>query len=336
MATFSLGNSGIAPGAPGVFINEQAGIAANANLADFSTVYMLVEADEDVPVTRFPFNLPVPITSLADYKELIRVGTSTVPDNRIPLLSYNCVNEFFQNAQVGDLRVVRVGTPNQIVEIEFFPSATKLSSTGLPSALMAGNKVYVQMVINGLKLVSGDGSTGYTASGEWLGVPVEIPVNYVANDEVNNRKISAAIAAAVAEAIESNPAVRSSVYVRQTGMVNDLNPSSNSENSYVTIAAATFDGNVAVVTEVFPVGSNFVFMQNAYDIENIVGGSVDLQRVPQDYTQCIATAFDGQQDQGYLVTPTAYAQFDAAGRALVPEPTLARPIDARSRRERLA
>jgi hypothetical protein len=317
MATFSLGNSGVTPGAPGVFINEQAGIAANANLADFSTVYMLVEADEDVPVTRFPFNLPVPITSLADYKELIRVGTSTVPDSRIPLLSYNCVNEFFQNAQVGDLRVVRVGTPNQIVELEFFPSATKISSTGLPSALMGGNKVYVQMVINGLKLVSGDGSTGYTASGEWLGVPVEIPVNYVAGDEVNNRKISAAIAAAVAEAIESNPAVRSSVYVRQTGMVNDLNPSSNSENSYVTIAASTFDGNVSVVTEVFPVGSNFVFMQNAYDIENIVGGSVDLQRVPQDYTQCIATAFDGQQDQGYLVTPTAYAQFDTAGRALV-------------------
>jgi hypothetical protein len=317
MATFSLGNSGVAPGAPGVYINEQAGLAANANVADFSTVYMLVETEEDVPVTRFPFNLPVPITSLADYKELIRVGNSTVPDSRIPLLSYNCVNEFFQNAQVGDLRVVRVGTPNQIVEIEFFPSATKLSSTGLPSALMAGNKVYVQMVINGLKLVSGDGSTGYTADGEWLGVPVEIPTNYVAGDEVNNRKISAAIAAAVAEAIESNPAVRSSVYVRQTGMVNDLNPSSNSENSYVTIAATTFGGNVSVVTEVFPVGSNFVFMQNAYDIESIVGGSVNLQRVPQDYTQTITTAFDGQQDQGYLITPTAYAQFDAAGRALV-------------------
>lgn len=317
MATFSLGNSGIAPGAPGVYINEQAGIAANASLADFSTVYMLVETDESVPVTRFPFNLPVPITSLADYKELIRVGTTTVPDDRIPLLSYNCVNEFFQNAQVGDLRVVRVGTPNQIVELEFFPSATKISSTGLPSALMGGNKVFVQMQINGLKLVSGDGSTGYTASGEWLGVPVEIPVNYVAGDEVNNRKISAAIAAAVAEAIESNPAVRSSVYVRQTGMVNDLNPGSNSENSFVTIAASSFDGNVSVVTEVFPVGSNFVFMQNAYDIENIVGGSVDLQRVPQDYTQCISTAFDGQQDQGYLITPTAYAQFDVAGRSLV-------------------
>jgi hypothetical protein len=317
MATFSLGTSGVAPGAPGVYINEQAGKAANAALADFSTVYMLVETEEDVPVTKFPFNVPIPITSLNDYKELTRVGTSTVPDNRIPLLSYNCVNEFFQNAQVGDLRVVRVGTPNQIVELEFFPSATKINSTDLPSALFAGNKVFVQMIINGIKLVSGDGSTGYTADGEWLGVPVVIPVDYVANDEANNRKISAAIAAAVAEAIESNPAVNSSVYVRDTGMVNDLNPSSNSQNSFVTIAATTFDGNVSVVTEVLPVGSNFVFMQNAYDIENIVGGQVQLERVPQDYTQCIATAFDGQQDQGYLVTPTAYAQFDVAGRSLV-------------------
>ena len=316
MATFSLG-TGATPGAPGVYINEQAGLAANANVTGFSTVYMLVETDEGVPVTRFPFNTPIPITSLADYKELIRIGTSTVPDGRIPLLSYDCVNEFFQNAQVGDLRVVRVGTPNQIVEIEFLPSATKLNSTSLPSALMAGNVVYVQMTINGLKLVAGDGSTGYTSGGEWLGVPVTIPVNYVANDEVNNRKISAAIAAAVSAAIESNPAVNSSVYVRDTGLVSDLDPASNSQNSYVTISATTFDANVSVVTQVLPVGSNFVFMQNAYDIQNIVGGSTLIERVPQDYTQCIDSAFDGQQDQGYLVTPTAYAQFDAEGRALV-------------------
>ena len=314
MATFSLGSGAATPGAPGVYINERPGAIANADLASFSTVYMLVETEENVPTTRFPFNAPIPVTSLADYRALLG---GVIPEDRIPALSYNCVNEFFQNSQVGDLRVVRVGTPNQIVELEFLPSGTKLNSTDLPSALMAGNKVFVQMTINGIKLVSGDGSTGYTASGEWLGVPVTIPVNYVAGDEVNNRKISAAISAAVAEAIESNPAVRSTVYVRQAGMVNDLDPSSNSENSYVTIAATTFDGNVSVVTEVFPVGSNFVFMQNAYDIENIVGQQTNLVRVPQDYTQCIGTAFDGQQDQGYLITPTAYAQFDAEGRALV-------------------
>jgi hypothetical protein len=320
MATFSLGTSGITPGAPGVYINERAGLAGTPDLASFSTVYMLVETEENVPTTIFPFNTPVAISSLADYKVL---NDGRVPTSRIPSLSYTCVEEFFNNAQVGDLRVVRVGTPNQIVEVEFFPSGSKVNTTALPSALMAGNIVYVQMIINGLKLTSGVQdefnieNPGYTADGEWLGVPVRIPVNYVAGDEVNNRKISAAIAAAVAAAIESNPSVRAAVYVRDSGLTNDLDPTSNSETSYVTFASTTFDGNVSVVTEVFPVGANFVFMQNTYDIINIVGQQTNIDRVPQDYTQCIATAFDGQQDQGYLITPTAYAQFDALGRSIV-------------------
>ena len=313
MATFSMG-SGDTPGAPGVYINERAGIAASATIASFSTVYMLVEAPESAPVTVFPFNTPVPVTSLADYKVL--VGGS-VPTDRIPLLSYNCVNEFFQNAQVGDLRVVRVGTPNSIVEVEFFPSAAKASAAALPSALMAGDKVYVQMILNGTRLVAGDGSTGYTANGEWLGVPVIIPVNYVAGDEVNNRKISKAIADAVAAAIESNPSVRTSVYVRSFGLVNDVDPASNSQNGYVSIAGATFDSPVTIVTKTEPVSGTFAFTQNTYDIQNVNGLQADPTRVPQDYIQCIDTAFDGQQDQGYLITPTAYAQFDAAGRSSV-------------------
>jgi hypothetical protein len=314
MATFSLGNSGITPGAPGVYINERAGNIAFGTIAGFSTVYMLVETDANVPTTIFPFNTPIPVTSLRDYKVL---NGGLIPDSGMPLLSYQCVDAFFLNAQVGDLRVVRVGTPNEIVEIEFSPSATKINATDLPSSLIAGNKVYVQMTINGIKLVAGDGSTGYTANGEWLGVPVVIPVSYVAGDEANNRKISAAITAAVATAIESNPAVSSSVFVRDFGQVNDIKPASNSENGFIQIAATTFDGNVSVVTQVLPQGSSFVFMQNAYDVNLIVGGAVDLERVPQDYTQCINTAFDGQQDQGYLITPCAYAQFDSAGRAAV-------------------
>jgi hypothetical protein len=313
MATFSLGG-GTTPGAPGVYINERAGVVANADVANFSTVYMLVEAEETVPVTVFPYNTPTPITSLNDYFAL--VGGS-VPEARIPLLSYNCVNEFFQNAQIGDLRVVRVGTPDQIVEIEILPNGTKQSNAGLPSNFEAGDVVYAQLVINGNRLVAGDGSTGYTNDGEWLGVPVTIPVDYIPGDEVNNRRISSAIAIAIAEAIESNPSVRSSVYVRDFGLVTSIDPLSNSENAFVSIAAATFDANVSVVPLVLPVGAQYVMMQNVYDIQNIVGQQQNLERVPQDYIQCIATAFDGQQDQGYLITPTAYAQFDADGRAAV-------------------
>lgn len=311
MATFSFGT---APGAPGTYINESVGNVATAGIATFNTVYMLVETEESVSTTVFPFNKPVPVTSLADYRALVG---GIVPASRVPLLSYNCVNAFFQNAQIGDLRVVRVGTPNQIVEIEIMSSGTKISNSGLPSNLEAGDVVYAQLILNGLKLVAGNGSTGYTSSGEWLGVPVTIPVDYISGDPVNNRKIAKAISTAIAEAIESNPSVRSSIYVRDYGLVNDIDPLSNSENGFISIAAATYDGTVSVVTQQNPVGAISVLMNNAYDVQNIVGLESNLVRVPQDYIQCINTAFDGQINQGYLITPTAYAQFDADGRAAV-------------------
>lgn len=313
MATFSLGG-GVTPGAPGVYINERPGNIAFGAVADFSTTYMLVETPEGVPVTRFPFNTPIPVDSLATYKTLIG---STVPTGRISLLSYNCVNEFFQNAQVGDLRVVRVGTPNTITEIEVLPNGKKVNGTSLPSNFEAGDKVYVQLVLNGNRLVAGDGSTGYTSDGEWLGVPVTIPVDYVAGDEANNRRISDVIATAIADAIESNPNVRSSVYVRSFGLVNDLEPTSNSQNGYIVIAGSTFDSPVSVIPQSESPGAAFVFTTSTYEIASANGQQASLVRVPQDYIQCINTAFDGQRDQGYLITPTAYAQFDALGRASV-------------------
>ena len=313
MATFSLGG-GVTPGAPGVYINERAGNIASAAVADFSTTYLLVEAPENASTTVFPFNTPVAITSLADYKVLVG---GTVPTGRITELSYNVVDTFFKNAQVGDLRVVRVGTPNQIVEIEIFPSGEKIGTSGLPTALEAGDVVYAQIVLNGTRLVAGDGSNGYSAEGEWLGVPVTIPVDYVAGDEANNRRISTAIVAAIAGAIETNPSVASSIYVRNFGLVVDLDPTSNSQNGFINIAATTFDGTVSVVTQVNPVGSIQVLTQGAYDIQNIVGLQQNAVRVPQDYIQTLNTAFDGQRSQGYVITPTAYAQFDAIGRASV-------------------
>jgi len=311
MATFSFGTT---PGAPGTFINEVAGNITAAPIATFNTAYMLVEAEDSVPVSRFPFNTPVVITSLNDYRALV----GGVPTEKIPLLSYNCVNELFLNAQqVGDVRVVRVGTPTQIAEIEFLPSGTKINSTGLPSQLEAGDRVYIQMILNGQKLVAGDGSTGYTADGEWLGVPVTIPVGYIVGDEVNNRKISSAIVNAFAAAIESNPSISSSAYVRESGLVNTLCPETNSESGFAVLAATTFDGTIQVVPEQFIVGAAKILMTDCYVVGTIDCAQTSLERVPQDYVQCIRTAFDGQQDQGYLLSPTAYAQFDAAGRTAV-------------------
>jgi hypothetical protein len=315
MATFSLGNSAVAPGAPGVYINERPGALGTPAISTFSTTYMLVEVEDKVSSTIFPFNKPVAITSINDYKALLG---GKLPQERIAALSYNCVQEFFANAQVGDLRVVRVGTPAQITEIELLPSGNKVNTSGTPSALVAGETVYIQMVINGIKLVPGSGASGFDADGNYLGVPVVIPVNYIAGDVINNRKIAEAMAKAVADAMETNPSVASSIYVRDFGMLNEKDPIkyATSQNSYVTISSKIFGGNVSLATQVSPVGAANVLMQNGYDIENIVGQE-NLEKVPQDYIQCIATAFDGQQDQGYLITPTAYAQFDQIGRAAI-------------------
>ena len=106
MATISFG------GAPGVYINEVAGQSATPAIAPFSTVYMLVEVEPEVPTTLFPFNNPVQVTNTREYVRLIG---GVIPSARIELLSYQCVDAFFTQSYVGDLRVIRVGTPSNVV-----------------------------------------------------------------------------------------------------------------------------------------------------------------------------------------------------------------------------
>ena len=47
-------------GAPGTFIYEGA-VATTANVASFSTTYMLVDAPDTSLVTQFPYNRPIAI-----------------------------------------------------------------------------------------------------------------------------------------------------------------------------------------------------------------------------------------------------------------------------------
>ncbi|ATW62851.1 tail sheath protein [Synechococcus phage S-CBWM1] len=303
------------PGAPGTYVNERGGLLGVPTLARHDTFYCLVEAPSTVPTTTFPFNSPVPITSLADYREL--VGGS-VPTERIPGLCYRWVEVFFRNAvSTGDLRVIRVGTPNLITEIEISPSAKKTNDSGIPSFLEAGDTVYVQMTLNGIRLVSGDGITGFTSAGEYLGVPVTIPTDYIQGDAANNRLISKAIAEAIAEAIDSNPNLASSVYVRDFGRTIDLDPTSDSETAYIVIAGTAFDSAVSVVPMTSPVGSGFVFSTNAYEVSQANGQQSGIVRVPQDYMQCIDTSLEDQRDQGFLFAPGAFCQFDKDGRVAV-------------------
>jgi hypothetical protein len=311
----NLLNNRFVPAAPGTYVNERAGVVGIPQTARHDTFYTLVEVEGGVSTTVFPFNSPVAITSLADYRALCG---GVIPTERIPNLCYRWVEVFFKNSGGGgDLRVVRVGTPNQITEIEILPSAKKSNESGIPTDLEAGDVVHVQMTLNGNRLVAGDGSTGYTSAGEYLGVPVTIPVDYIEGDAANNRLISSAIATAIAEAVESNPNLRSSVYVRDFGKSVDLDPLSDSETGYVVLSGSAFDSAISVVPMTSPVGSSFVFSTNAYEVTQANGQQSSILRVPQDYMQCVETALEGQLDQGFLFAPGAFVQFDAAGRAAV-------------------
>ena len=133
-------------GAPGTFIYEGA-IATEAGRASFNTVYMMVDAPEETSITVFPFNRPVAISSLNEYENLI----GTLPTTGGPALtSYYAVKAFFQQANVADLRVTRVGTPGVINSLAFAPDAKKDDGVTAPSNLQKGDLVYVKLYINGV------------------------------------------------------------------------------------------------------------------------------------------------------------------------------------------
>ena len=202
MATISLG--GARGGSPGTFIYESA-IASRASVASFGTVYMVVEAPQTASIVQFPYNRAIFVGSLNEYENLI----GELPTSGAELDSYYGVKAFFQQCTVGDLRVVRVGTPSIIVQVAFDPSANKDNGVAAPSSLQKGDTVYAKLDINGIQLGVKN------RAGAWLGVPVVIPEDYVNGSTTNNLKISGAIRDAVRDAIEANSDISAGVYVRQ-------------------------------------------------------------------------------------------------------------------------
>jgi hypothetical protein len=300
MATISFG------GAPGVYINEVAGQSATPAIAAFSTVYMLVEVAPEVPTTLFPFNQPVQVTNTREYQRLIG---GVIPTTKIELLSYQCVDAFFAQSYVGDLRVIRVGTPANVMEVQLNPSGFKTNGLGVSSPLQAGDKVYAQLLINGARLGE------FTASGTWKGVPVNIPVDYIDGLYDNNKKIAIAIRDAVAEAISVDPNVAAGTIVRDLGVCQQ----ENAECAYEYLAGREFNAPVSVVPESEPPsdGSYYVFTLNTYTVGPIIPNSENTNELVADYLQCLRTAFVDQEDQGYLTAPCAFAKFGPTERRLI-------------------
>ena len=294
MATISLG--GARGGAPGTFIYESA-IASRASVASFNTVYMLVEAPQSASVAVFPFNYPIFVGSLNEYENLI----GTIPTSGAELDSYYAVKAFFQQCTVGDLRVVRVGTPSNIIQVAFDPSANKDNGVTAPSQLESGNQIYIKLEINGIQLGVKD------SAGAWLGVPVTIPADYIAGNLTNNLAISTAIRDAVRDAIEANSDISAGVYVRQEGE----GTAGCDDCAYLYLTGRVFNAAVDVVNSNEITGSQYILAAAGYAIENVT----ESDETVYDYIQCVRTAFeDPRLAQGYLIAPPGFRKFSKSER----------------------
>lgn len=284
-------------GAPGSYVYEGS-IATTAGAASFNTVYMLVDAPDESSVTVFPFNRPIAISSLNEYENLIgALPTTGGPE----LMSYYAVKAFFQQATVGDLRVVRVGTPAVIQELSFSPAANKDDGVSAPSPLAQGDKVYAKVIVNGIEL--GDRST----SGAWLGVPVEIPVGYIPGDIDNNLKISKAMRDAVKLAIDENADISAGAYIRETG---EGDPSCD-ECAYLYLTGRVYNSQVEILESTQINGNQFVFAASAYLINNITESDQSVY----DWVQAVRTSFeDYNLPQGYMCAPAAFSIYDQSDR----------------------
>ena len=296
--TISLAN--ISGGAPGTYISESTGVSGAPQIASFNTVYMLVDAPEEVSISIFPENSPVAVYSLNDYLNLIG---GTVPVSGSELLSYNSVKSFFRQAFTADLRVVRVGTPANIVELGFDAVGKSFDGTNLPADLVKNEVVYVQVQINGYDVGE------KTSAGTYKGIPVTIPSSYVSGDEDNNRTIAAAIRDAVVAAIQADAIVSSSVYVRGTAN------SSVDFSALAYLSPRLLGQPVSVISGSTPVSGTKVLTQSGVDIGNVAPGTEITEGI-LDYIQAIETSFsEGSLPQGYLIAPAGFSKFNKADRA---------------------
>lgn len=287
MATIAIGRGG----APGTYIYES-GVASLGGVGSFNTVYMLVEAPQESSTLVFPFNVPIFVGSLNEYENLI----GGIPSSGSELDSYYAVKSFFQQATIGDLRVIRVGTPANIVQVGFNPSANKDNGISAPTPLKKNDKIYIKLEINGIRL--GD----VTQAGAWLGVPVVTPVDYVQGDLGNNLKISAAIRDAVVEAIQSNTDISAGVFIREK--------KTSLEESLFTISARVFNGPVEIINFSDAVNNQFVLASSGYNITPAPSADESVY----DWIQCVRTLDDPNLPQGYLIAPAAFKKFKKSDR----------------------
>lgn len=299
MATISLAN--VSVGAPGTFINEGTSSSGSVPVATHNSVYLLVEAPSSTPVTVFPENTPTNVFSIGDYLNLIG---GSVPTSGSELLSYFNVDTLLKNAQGGAVTVIRVGQPAQVQRLSFFPTGKKNNGVAIPSDLVAGDVVYVQLQLNGQLLGEKN------AQGLQRGVRVEIPATYIPGDITNNLIITQAIRDAVVEALAQDSLISASVYVRAVGS------DENDGSSFIDLTGRVLGQSVSAIPLSNPIDNLYAFSLSTYSVDNLPVDQLPDQGV-NDYLQTLNTSFTGQLPQGYLLAPTAFAKFKRADRVII-------------------
>ncbi|MDX1370818.1 MAG: phage tail sheath subtilisin-like domain-containing protein [Nitrososphaeraceae archaeon] len=288
--------------APGTFITERTSGGVPAAIATFNSTYMLIECDDNVSVSTFPFFSPVQVIDLDDYLNLIG---GSVPLSGPALVSYNSVKQYFRNAGAAILYVVRVGRPEHIARISVdLDAIEKVDENGTVTAISQLDTVYVRLEANGVQLGEFD------VNGIYLGIPVQITTEVT----TNSGKAAAAklIRDAIVDYINSDSVANSSIYVRSVSVAAENGALAAPTLHWVEVSPRQYGQNLVLEIDETPT-ENIYFVQDI-DIAEVSPSNVTTYI---DYIQALQTSFSEDMDQGYIIAPSAFSQFDQTQRLAV-------------------
>ncbi|MDX1370943.1 MAG: hypothetical protein R3321_00645, partial [Nitrososphaeraceae archaeon] len=288
--------------APGTFITERTAGGVPAAIATFNSTYMLIECDDNVSVATFPFFTPVQVIDLDDYLNLIG---GSVPLGGPALVAYNSVKQYFRNAGAAILYVIRVGRPEHIARISVdFDAIEKVDENGTITAIAQLDTVYVRLEANGVQLGEFD------VNGVYLGIPVQI----TGEVSTTSGKAGAAklIRDAIVDYINSDAIANSSIYVRSVSVVAETGALAAATLHWVEVSPRQYGQNLTLEIDETPT-ENIKYVQDIA-IDEVVPDNITTYI---DYIQALQTSFSEEMDQGYIIAPSAFSQFDQTQRLAV-------------------
>ena len=303
--------------APGVFITQDFAGALPSPIIPFSSAYLLGEVPSLVSTsltTGIPYNVPIQITSLADFETRLGNGNRNAfvaPSFGPALDTYNSVKLFFRNAAsdvAANLFFVRI-KPVEGAELVISGDPveyTTTTSTGL-TELVYGYPIEINNFFVG--------RVDYDS----LGSPTHIGV------QVSNATPVAVATEAVLDAIVNNGPIGASVYARiRPGTVDTIELFPRNAGGYLSLSVNGVETVINTLTAGTVIsGPNGVGATPSFTFERLLasddasfGSAARVEA--RDYVYTIENAFDSSvHDPGFLLAPAAFAKFTPEDRLRV-------------------